>query len=250
MTDQPMQSESIAALAAALAKAQGAMGHAAKAATNPHFKSNYADLASVWDACRAPLAANGLAVSQSVSNTVDGVCITTTLMHASGEWTRDRLVIPVAQKTAQAYGSAITYGRRYTLAALVGVAADDDDGTEATTPPPGPRGAKPPPAGSRTSAIKERLKSSTQVIDVPAGATEQEAEAATKAKPPPNFSTMSTPAIALKIKDLGAWLEKHPNHKDAPAARERLYDCQIELANRKAALEEENAQAANEGAPA
>lgn len=126
------QSPSIAALAAALAKAQGAIRNAKKDSANPFFKSTYADLASAWDAAREPLAANGLAVAQRVTNSANGVIITTQLLHASGEWISDRCEWPVAQKTPQGMGSAITYGRRYAFMALVGIAAEEDDGNAAS----------------------------------------------------------------------------------------------------------------------
>ena len=148
------ETPSIGNLAAALAKAQGAMKAAAKDAENPHFRSRYADLASIWAACREPLAANGLCVMQRVSTVEAGVMVTTLLAHASGEWVRDRAVFPVAQKTPQAYGSAITYARRYALAALVGVAAgdEDDDGNEASGH--GTPGAPPPRQAPRQQAAR------------------------------------------------------------------------------------------------
>ncbi len=127
-------SESIAALAAALAKAQGQMTHAAKDAQNPHFKAKYADLAAVWSAIREPLSANGLSVAQTVTQGDGTVGVTSLLMHASGEWILSTLTMPVAQKTPQGYGSALTYARRYSLAALVGIAQDDDDGEAGTRP--------------------------------------------------------------------------------------------------------------------
>lgn len=130
------ESPSIAKLAEALSKAQGAMESAAKGSVNPHFNSRYADLASIWDACRGPLSANGLAVVQRIRTSVDGIHLTTMLIHSSGEWLRDTSVWPVLQKTPPGYGSAITYAKRYTLAALVGVAADvDDDGNAASVRP-------------------------------------------------------------------------------------------------------------------
>lgn len=131
------QSETIGALAAALAKAQGAMRGAIKDANNPHFKSKYADLASVWDACRDALSANGLSVIQA-----PGPCegnqlsVTTILAHSSGEWMRERLTIPLSKVDAQGYGSAVTYGRRYALSAMVGIAPEDDDGNAAVNPGP------------------------------------------------------------------------------------------------------------------
>jgi hypothetical protein len=113
------------------------MKAAAKDSENPHFRSRYADLASIWDACREPLSVNGLAVMQRVRTTLDGVTLVTMLVHSSGEWIRDTATFPVAQRTPQAFGSATTYARRYTLAALVGVAPDeDDDGNAASSPPP------------------------------------------------------------------------------------------------------------------
>lgn len=127
-------SASIAALAAALAKAQGQMTHASKDATNPHFRTRYADLAAVWSAIREPLAANGLSVIQQVTQAEGMVGVRSILAHASGEWVSSDLQMPVAQKTPQGYGSALTYARRYSLAALVGIAQDDDDGEAGTRP--------------------------------------------------------------------------------------------------------------------
>jgi hypothetical protein len=126
------RSDSIAALAGALAKAQGEMEGAAKGNTNPHFKSKYADLASVWDACRTPLAKNGLAVLQPVSADGARVTVTTILAHSSGEWLEESLTMTAQQNTPQGVGSAITYGRRYGLASMVGIAPEDDDGNAAS----------------------------------------------------------------------------------------------------------------------
>jgi hypothetical protein len=126
------RSAAIGALAAALAKAQGEMEAAAKANVNPHFKSKYADLASVWDACRGPLSKHGLAVLQPVSADGPKVTITTVLAHSSGEWIEEALTMTAQQNTPQAVGSAITYGRRYGLSAMVGIAPDDDDGNAAS----------------------------------------------------------------------------------------------------------------------
>lgn len=121
------KSESVAALAGALAKAQGAMEAASKDRKNPHFGQKYATLASIWDACRAPLAANGLAVVQLPSMSESQLTVETHLLHESGEYIVSTLTMPVDKLTAQGVGTAITYGRRYALAAMVGVAPDDDD---------------------------------------------------------------------------------------------------------------------------
>ena len=148
-------SEQIGELAAALAAAQGEMTAASKDATNPHFKSRYATLASVWDAIRGPLSQHGLSVSQVLESPENGVgvAVRTMLLHSSGQWIASRYVMPIGDKlTPQAIGSAITYARRYALSAIVGIAPDDDDDgnaasvtparQEAPTPPP----PKPKPA--------------------------------------------------------------------------------------------------------
>lgn len=126
------RSSSIAALAAALAKAQGEIAGASKDKTNPHFKSAYADLASVWDACRGPLSKHGLAVLQPASAHGPIVTVTTLLTHSSGEWVEADLSMTVAQYTPQGIGSCITYARRYALSSMVGIAPEDDDGNAAS----------------------------------------------------------------------------------------------------------------------
>lgn len=126
------QSEQIGELAKALAVAQGKITGALKDSSNPFFKSRYADLASVWDACRGPLSENGLAVVQLTESDDAGVYVATTLAHSSGQWMRSRLRLQPKDATPQGMGSAITYGRRYALAAIVGVAQVDDDGNAAS----------------------------------------------------------------------------------------------------------------------
>jgi hypothetical protein len=143
------------ALNAALAKAQAVMTTAAKDALNPHFKSRYADLASVWEAWRAAGPPQGLAVVQTLLDAPAGMLrLETVLLHASGEERRSTLTFPVTQSTPQAYGSALTYARRYALSALVGIVADeDDDGNAASGRPPPPRPApKPQPAPKAAEA--------------------------------------------------------------------------------------------------
>lgn len=126
------RSDSITAIAAALAKAQSEIAGASKDKTNPHFKSAYADLASVWDACRVALTKNGLAVLQPVSAEGAAVTVMTLLTHSSGEWIAGELTMTAQQNTPQGIGSCITYARRYALASMVGVAPDDDDGNAAS----------------------------------------------------------------------------------------------------------------------
>jgi hypothetical protein len=132
------KSESIAALAAALAKAQGSIRGALKDSDNPFFKSKYADLASVVEAIREAFASNGIAYVQTIEpSEKNEVRVETILMHASGEWIAcGILALPVAKADAQGVGSAITYARRYSLSAAAGVAPEDDDGNAATKAAP------------------------------------------------------------------------------------------------------------------
>lgn len=125
-------SEQINELAAALAKAQAEMEGATKASANPFFKSKYADLASVWDACRGPLTNHGLSIVQSpsfatISDGVVVVTVETRLLHASGQWMAGELSAATKDATPQSVGSAITYLRRYALQSFAGVAPEDDD---------------------------------------------------------------------------------------------------------------------------
>ena len=127
-------SETIGRIADALSKAQGEVETAKRTSRNPFLKSMYADLESVWNACREPLAKNGLAVIQTLDGTPENLSVITTLAHSSGEWIRSRLTLKPMKTDPQAVGSAITYGRRYSLAAIVGVAPqdEDDDGNAAS----------------------------------------------------------------------------------------------------------------------
>lgn len=130
-------SDSIKELAAALAKAQASMVGAKKDTANTFFKSKYADLASCWDAARAALPPNGLCVIQTTrASEKEEVVVITTLAHESGEWISGELSLPVNKADAQGYGSALTYGRRYGLCAIVGIAPEDDDGNAATAARP------------------------------------------------------------------------------------------------------------------
>ena len=128
-----MEHQHLAALYAALAAAQAEMPAALKNATNPHLKSRYADLSSVWASARPILAKHGLAVIQGFqAGDSDAVVVWTVLVHKSGA-THDcgTLKMPYEKKTPQAVGAAVTYGKRYGLTAALGiVAADEDDDGE------------------------------------------------------------------------------------------------------------------------
>lgn len=121
------RSDQINELATALAKAQLEMKAAPKTAVNPHFKSKYAALPDVIDVAKT-LAKHGLSFVQPARVEADGaVTVETVLMHSSGQWLSESLSLRPQQNTPQGIGSALTYGRRYGLSSLVGIAADEDD---------------------------------------------------------------------------------------------------------------------------
>tara|TARA_R110002096_G_scaffold414378_1_gene615471 strand:- start:586 stop:1068 length:483 start_codon:yes stop_codon:yes gene_type:complete len=121
------KSPEIDKLAAALAKAQSELEGAKKESVNPFFKSSYADLHAVIKAAFPFLSKNGLSVSQGNEIVPGAVCVTTLLMHSSGQWLRSKVKLPLSKVDAQGVGAAITYGRRYGLSAIAGIAQFDDD---------------------------------------------------------------------------------------------------------------------------
>jgi hypothetical protein len=137
MSNFSESSESINEIATALAKAQAEIEGASKDSLNPHFRSSYADLASVWDACHKALAKNSIAVVQQTQIYDGGLVLVTKLVHSSGQWFRSEYPINPVKSDPQGIGSAITYARRYSLMAMTGVAGrDDDDGNAASGRPP------------------------------------------------------------------------------------------------------------------
>lgn len=147
------QSESLTSFAKAFFKVQAAMKPAPKDSVNQHFKSKYADLASVWDACRIPLTSNGFSVIQRAEKHDEKVSVTTTLLHESGEFIESTIEMTPMDARPQSDGSAITYARRYALAAMVGVCQDDDDGNDASG-----RGEPQQPQRQQTSKPKPKAE--------------------------------------------------------------------------------------------
>jgi hypothetical protein len=147
------RSDNITDLCAALSKAQGAIKGATKDANNPHFRSNYATLAAVWEACREPLSEHGLAVVQLPGTDEHGLYLETILTHATGQFIGSVLYVTPVKDDPQGIGSAITYARRYSLQAIVGIAPEDDDGeaamgrgkASATSTPSQPKPTQPQP---------------------------------------------------------------------------------------------------------
>lgn len=123
-------------IAGALAKAQAEMGKAIKDSTNPAFKSKYADLASVMDACLPALNKHGIAVIQPFVGSEFGNTVKTILLHESGETLECAVPLIVGKNDMQGLGSAITYARRYGLMSMAGIAPEDDDGNAAAAAAP------------------------------------------------------------------------------------------------------------------
>lgn len=142
-------------LAKALVKAQSEIGAAQKSSKNPHFNNKYADLSEVWSAWQDVGPKNGLAVVQVVRVREDGKqALITRMMHTSGESIESEILILPTKSDMQGIGSAITYCRRYALAAMAGIVQDDDDGNAASAKPDQnkPSQQKTQPAVSRTKA--------------------------------------------------------------------------------------------------
>ena len=131
------RSNELGELASALSLAQAEIEDAKKERENPAFKqgakvSRYATLGSVWDAIREPLTKQGLSVVQLSQDSLPStVTLKTVLLHKSGQYLVSVFSVPVTKQDAQGYGSAMTYARRYSLMAIVGVCPDDDDANAA-----------------------------------------------------------------------------------------------------------------------
>ena len=125
-------SDTISELLPALCKAQCDITTAKKDKTNPHLKNKYADLSSIQESCKAPLLKNGLMVIQDVSTEEASVSVCTRLIHTSGQWIEvGPLCVPLTKRDAQGIGSAITYGRRYSMSSMLCIITDDDDDANA-----------------------------------------------------------------------------------------------------------------------
>lgn len=122
------KSDSITNLAKSLASFQSEVKNPSNTADNPFFKSKYAPLCDILNDVRPLLSKHGLSVIQAPGGDGQNIIITTLLLHESGEYIEaDPLVLKAKEATAQGAGSAITYGRRYALSAILGISSEDDD---------------------------------------------------------------------------------------------------------------------------
>lgn len=160
-------SEAISSLATALSAAHAEIENASKNSKNPHFQSKYADLAEIINTVRPVFSRHGLSVTQCPSYTQGIVTVTTVLMHNSGEWISSDCSAPVSKQDAQGVGSAITYCRRYALAAMACIAQEDDDANGAvghgnsqkqqSTPPKKPSAPATPSKSVSLDALYEMV---------------------------------------------------------------------------------------------
>lgn len=151
------KSEQINELAVAMAKAQLELENASKNAANPHFRSKYADLAEVLNTVRPVFAKHGLAVIQAPEYGDGIAAVETMVTHASGQWISCTVSAPVSKQDAQGVGSAITYCRRYGLAAMAGVAQEDDDANSAVSGPGKKQDKKPKATDQDLQVAKDTL---------------------------------------------------------------------------------------------
>lgn len=167
-----IKSDTITNLAGALVKAQSEMGNATKGAANPFFKSRYADLNAIREACMPVLAKHGLSVLQPTV-TIDGKKFVETLvMHESGEFIGGHTeILAVKETDAQAQGSGISYARRYGLQSLLCIGAEDDDGESAIGRPkqaavkadkPASQGSEAPKSGFGVKKVEQKVESNEE----------------------------------------------------------------------------------------
>lgn len=186
------RSENIAKLALALNNAQKKIGAAKKDSNNPFFKSKYADLAAVMEACKDALNSEGISVLQPVTYTADGKhAVETILLHSSGEFISNSMALELKNITMQDLGSAISYARRYGLKSMVFI-PDSDDDAETTmgrakpaaanvtseakqeASPASPPAKSAPAATSTTSTFRKPAKAAAPVVSKPAPASDEE----------------------------------------------------------------------------
>lgn len=213
LTQTIKMSQSFGKLVGALAKAQGEFGKVLKDITakiqtknGGSYSYQYADLASVLEAIRKPLADHGLAVMQPTSCNGDRVSITTILSHESGEWISSSLVLPVEpnndkQPFVQAVGSTLTYGKRYALCGLLGISSEaDDDGNNT-----GPRGN-----ATRPNGVNRQPQQSQQTRTASSEELNQKYNN-------PNRANAPAPKIEQPKQDAPKQEEKKPSEPGAPS---------------------------------
>lgn len=152
-------SELINEIAPALVLAQMQMGGAKKDAVNNFFKSNYSDLASVMQAVSIPFSSNDLCFIQGAEYVDGRVAVSTRIIHKSGQWIESTIELPTTKSDPQAYGSAVTYAKRYGLQAMAGVPSVDDDAQYASA-------ATTKSAGDKFRQLKDKFDACKSIDDL------------------------------------------------------------------------------------
>jgi hypothetical protein len=178
-----LTSEKVDLIFPALIKAQSEMGNAKKTCANPFYKSKYADLSELIDVTKEVLFTNKMAIIQSPEGSGNTASVNCRIIHESGQWIEGTITLPLSKNDPQQAGSAITYARRYQLAALFNIAQEDDDGNDAVdkgktdTKPPAPKNTTQTDLEKQTVTLEEFIASG-----IVAGANAVKAKNAINAK--------------------------------------------------------------------
>lgn len=259
MTDKPTN------LYTALLAFQRAVGPVKKDASNPAFRTKYATLQSVLETVEGPLSDNGLVLLQRFQASDHGPMLITEIVHAESGQSVSSAIDVVGKDMAdpQKVGGAITYYRRYSLLALLGLAPEDDDGNAASKPPPPRQQPRPEPLNAApvgspyNDAERERLARQVRRNDEALSPAEyqrhHELEALAKQQPrPAPAAPMNKPEFEHLIEDVWTMVENGKPYADIvaklQARRERMNDDQAtivraELPKLKAAIAERAAPA-------
>lgn len=155
----------------ALIKAQSSIKHATKDGVNPYFKSGYATLEQVITAVKKPLNDNGIYFQQESHENEGGACVETTFWGHGANLPTGKVTIPTDRNDAQAFGSALTYAKRYSLSMACGIGHQtDDDANSATFEKPTSSNSKPAkkPAVKPTQKKAPVVKKEESVKEAPA----------------------------------------------------------------------------------
>ena len=117
-----------------LLEVQTELSHAKAEAVNPHFKSSYVKFEDLWDYAKEALNKHDILIQQVSHECEVGACIETMLFGHGASLSTGKMIVRAEKPTAQAFGSAVTYAKRYSLSMALGIGADkDDDANTATT---------------------------------------------------------------------------------------------------------------------
>jgi hypothetical protein len=205
-----MMSEDIKELAKALCEAQGKIKNVHKESSGYQYK--YADLGNCINAVKEPLRENGLALTQLIDKEEGELVLITLLMHTSGQWIKSAFPLNTTvismQNKMQAFGAVISYARRYSLAAIIGLAQEDDDGNTSThNQEANKREAQP----NNSVANKLKILCQNQGIDVREFAKFH------------NLSTQDLQKIAQVVQYFNEYYTKYINHIEKEASDESTH---------------------------